>query len=409
MNRHYYLFDFFIVLFCFLTMFVPDSYQIVRLGLLFILLSLTFFDRTSFKLRFDIFGFFLLLGILAYNMFCCVLGATRNAPGAYRVLTAEVFWPLFFSFIGIKVANKFSITQICKILIRIEIFLVLWDLWYCFGELKLIPFPSVFKAVDLSYMFGKFGFFIQFSTTHMVTHIFMIPFTMAYCSYLKKKVFCILFILMQLFLVSISGRAALILISFAFLGVLLIRLLGAKSSFFVKIFKALFILGIISSLVYLSFTDVASGIIQYVSNKIVNSSSDTGHIDSTRYYQKKYLLDGWQNHIFFGNGSGSYDPRVVRDSEHPWFYELSYHAFLYQKGLFWLFSFLLQLLYIFLGLLHLRKENPFYNCLIYGLVAILIANSVDPYLNKFGCLWMLYLPFVIVLCKTKPFVLHSKL
>lgn len=408
MTTKYSLFNFFIAIFCFLTMFVPDSYQVIRLGLLCILLLLSFFDRSTINSYVDSLGLFILLMVLAYNMFCCALGAARNAPGAYRVITAELFWPLFFSFIGIRVANKFSISRICKFLIHIEVFLVIWDLWYCLGELKIIPFPSIFKAVDLNYMFGKFGFFIQFSTTHMVTHIFMIPFTMAYCGYSKNKKFYVLVVLMQMFLVSISGRAALILISYAFLGISLLKFLRAKSSFFVKILKLLFILGLISGLVYLASTEVANGVIEYVSNKTVNSFSDTGHVDSTRYYQNKYLLDGWQRHIFLGNGSGSYDSRIVRDKEHPWFYELAYHAFLYQKGLIWLFTFILQLSYIFLGLKKLKKENPLYNCFIYGLFAILIANSVDPYLNKFGCLWMLYLPFVIVLCNTEPFIFRPK-
>lgn len=388
-------------------MFVPDSYQIIRLGLLFILLCLTSFDKTTFNLQFDVVGTLLLLGILAYNIFCCALGALRGAPGAYRCLTAEVFWPLFFSFIGIKLVNKFTILQICSLLIKFEIFIVLWDLWYCLGELKLIPFPEIFKSVNLGYAFGKYGFFIQFSTTHMVTHIFMIPFTMAYISFSKKKIRYVLFICMQIFLVCISGRAVLILISFAFWGLSLIKFLRTKNSSFVKALKLLFVLGFVLGIAYLATTDVANGVIKYVSDKIVNSLSDTGHIDSTRYYQHKYLIDGWKKYILFGNGTGSYDPRIIRDFEHPWFYELAYHAFLFQKGLFWLIIFVIQLSYIFWGLKCLSKENPACKCFMYGLFAILVANSVDPYLNKFGCLWMLYLPFIVVLCKAKPFIFKT--
>ena len=256
-------------------------------------------------------------------------------------------------------------------------------------------------------MFGKYGFFIQFSTTHMVTHIFMIPFTLSYIDFVKKKLRYLLLVFMQFFLVCISGRAVLILISFAFFGFALLKFLKGKSSFFIKLLKIFLVIGIVSGFVYLATKEVAHGIIEYVSNKIVNSSSDTGHVDSTRYYQQKYLLEGWQNHIFFGNGTGSYDPRVIRDTEHPWFYELAYHAFLFQKGLFWLITFVIQLIYIFLGLKQLSKDNPESKCFVYGLFAILIANSVDPYLNKFGCLWMLYLPFVLVLCKAKPFSIRT--
>ena len=407
MTQKFYLFDFFIVIFCFFTLFVPDSYQIVRLGLLFVLLVLTAFDKTVLKLRFDTVGTFILLGLLAYNLFCCVLGAARNAPGAYRCLTAEFFWPLFFSFIGIKLAHKFSIQQICTILIRFETFIVLWDLWYCLGELKLVPFSEILKVVDLQYMFGKFGFFIQFSTTHMVTHIFMIPFTLAYISFVQTKLRYILLVCVQLFLVCISGRAALILITFAFLGISLLRFLRAKSSLFIKIVKMVLVSCLIIAVVYFATTEVANGVIEYVSNKIVNSSSATGHIDSTRYFQRKYLIEGWQEHIFFGNGTGSYDSRVIRDKEHPWFYELTYHALLFQKGLLWVFTFGIQLIYIFRGLMCLKKSAPEYTCFLYGLIAVLIANSVDPYLNKFGCLWMLYLPFVLVLCKAKPFRIRT--
>lgn len=408
MIKHFYLFDFFVITFCFLTMFVPDSYQFIRFGVLLILLFLTFFNKNIYNLQVDPFGVFILLAILVYNLFCCTLGAVRNAPGAYRVLTAEFLWPILFTFIGIKIAKKYTIIEICKLLLHIEFILVLWDLWYCLGELKIITFPSILKKIDLSYMFGKFGFFIQFSTTHMVTHIFMIPFTMIYYILSERKVFCLLLIPMQLLLVSISGRAVLILITFTFFCNFLLKFLLKKSSFWVIILKTIICVAVVLGIIYLASNEFGEGVVRYISEKIRNTASDTGHVDSTRYFQHKYLLDGWQNHILFGNGSGSYDPRVIRDKEHPWFYELAYHAFLYQKGLFWLFLFIVQLLYIFIGLKQLNDKNHIYNCFAYGLFAILVANVVDPYLNKFGCLWMLYLPFVIVICNAKPFCLHPK-
>ena len=30
-----------------------------------------------------------------------------------------------------------------------------------------------------------------------------------------------------------------------------------------------------------------------------------------------------------------------------------------------------------------------------GMVAILIANASNPYLDKLGCMWMIYFPFAI--------------
>lgn len=388
-------------IYLFLTMFVPDSYRVIRLGVLLVLFFLPFLKVDYFFIKFDKLGFFILFTYITFNFISSVHGMFVGAPGAFRVLTADILWPLLMFFIGIKISKQNDYDYMMKFIVYTGAIISIWDLWYCLGQLNLIAFPLLLNSVDLNYMFGSYGLFCQYSTTHMVSIIFSIPFTIAYLlNYKRNRKLFIIFLLIEFIVVLMSGRAALQCISFAslFYVPFFQMLVSRKKIKYVKFFFLLSAVGICLLLFVFSYLE---DVVTYVRMKIINSINDTESVDSTRFFQVKYLFEGFFEHPFWGNGTGSYTTKVIRDIESPWNYEMFYHALLFQKGAIGFLLFISQIIYIFhrffkkikMKLLSERIAIP----ILVGLTSILIASIVDPYIYKLGCIWILYLPYALAI------------
>lgn len=62
-------------------------------------------------------------------------------------------------------------------------------------------------------------------------------------------------------------------------------------------------------------------------------SSFAAESDSVRLVQAEQLLEGIRQHLWFGNGMGSYIEHYIRNTKIPFAYELEYLSFIYQLGI----------------------------------------------------------------------------
>ena len=136
-------------------------------------------------------------------------------------------------------------------------------------------------------------------------------------------------------------------------------------------------------------------------------TSSTSASENVRLLQFNALMNGWLSAPIFGHGTGSYTPEVVREvADQPWAYELTYCALLFQKGLVGFVVFFGMIVWIIHKIwLKIKRgiysENvalPFVN----GFICFLVANAADPYLAKFGYMWVLFIPFAMASSMWKP-------
>lgn len=408
------------IVFLFFTMFLPDSFKWFRLVLLMLLFASATVDifTNNFPLGK---GIVVLYIYLVYNFFACILGLIEGAPGALRSLSVDILWPVSFYLIGMTLNSERDYAFLLKYMILFTVVLGAFDLWYCLGNLGLLPLPGFFVALDLDLRFGYYGSFIQYMNTHQATFIFMTPFTVALLFDLKKigkyihPFWVIIAFSLELACLLMSGRVAL-------------QVVSALSLVFVMFFR-FFLHRVIREIVprkkknvlpsfYLIILVLLAGLLimprilsldigkiwDYIANKFSSSISES---DNVRLLQFNALMSGWLESPIFGHGTGSYTTEVVREIvDQPWAYELSYCALLFQKGLVGFVIFFVMVLWI----LHAiwvkikRRIYPEYLALpfLIGFICFLIANAADPYLSKFGYMWVLFIPFAMASSEWTP-------
>lgn len=109
-------------------------------------------------------------------------------------------------------------------------------------------------------------------------------------------------------------------------------------------------------------------------------------VHSLRYIQNVALIEGFFKYQFFGSGFGGVAD-VIRNSERPWTYELTYSRLLFNSGIFGFF--VLSIYFVIFFLLAIKKVKSLSNgkrtctSLLVGFIGVLIASSSNPYLGSF--------------------------
>lgn len=108
--------------------------------------------------------------------------------------------------------------------------------------------------------------------------------------------------------------------------------------------------------------------------------------ESVRQQQFIALLEGFYEYPLIGSGFGGLTG-VIRSTERPWTFELTYPKTLFNFGIFGvflLFSFFLYYIYLAFKKIHSSNENKKINVsLMVGFFCILIASASNPYLSSF--------------------------
>ena len=168
----------------------------------------------------------------------------------------------------------------------------------------------------------------------------------------------------------------------------------------IKVFKKSIIallLIVVSGFVAFQF-DLSGQLILENIAKGFNSMEDHGaSVRSDQFYA---LISGWIESPIWGAGHGA-SPDSMMSRIKPWAFELSYVALLYHAGLMGFFVYFSYIVWIFWkGFIIIRSSSVYGFFMLPVLIAtfcFLVANSVNPYLEKFDFMWIvLFLPSVII-------------
>lgn len=112
---------------------------------------------------------------------------------------------------------------------------------------------------------------------------------------------------------------------------------------------------------------------------------------SVRQLQNKALIYGFQAYPIFGSGFGGLT-EVIRSTERPWNYELTYSKLLFNSGIIGASS--LLAFYSFYFVMVIKKIRgsrlkEIYIPLFVGFICVLIASATNPYLSSFDFIFVL--------------------
>ena len=306
----------------FLMLFVPTSYKEIKavllVGLFFgILLGLLYGIRFRIHLQvFILFLFYTFLG-MAYVFY----GYIKGNPGAVRVSTVYVIWPIVYMVIISTMSKEWVFRSISRVLIGSSIAISLYIIYYLLHELGIVP-DALYLELDLGQSAGFYEELVRYNLYSISTLLFLFPFvTASLLSWsgvdnppVRRKYIMISFLLVTC--VSIlSGRRALWLVMplTPLLTSVILLFVKQRQGTIKKILKPFFyfagIVGVSLALLQTVFDVGVSGLL----NRLVEGfqfSDDLGAV--LRREQYVALLDGWAYSPFFGGrpggGGGRADP-----------------------------------------------------------------------------------------------------
>lgn len=397
----------------FLMVFLPTSYQPIKAGLLGMILmaaGVTLVLHRRLSLHRSVVAWTLFLMTIGLGFI--LLGTVRSAPGAVRVASVYVLWPLVFLILISYLKTYQDLMSVLKIMLASAILIPLYAASYILYELHLIP-TAFYLALDQGQAIGFYKGYVEINLYSLSSLLFLFPFSVS-ALLTWPKAGALPFQKKWLWLASILG-GALVLVS----GRRALLLVGALSPFLTLAFRftlpawreqlrakarPIFTLGAIlvvivvtAALLHLAL-DVESGeLITYFIKGFDFSTDPSANPRREQFYA---LLEGWKQSPLFGNGLGSFTTFSVRSFEMPWAYELYYMSLLFQTGIVGVLCYALGIFWIIWSSIRILREDellaPFQLSILVGMLCFLIGNATNPYLVKFDYMWVIFLPLAFI-------------
>lgn len=396
----------------FMMIFVPTKYQMAKavlLGLTLVFIFGNILIREG-KIRLHRVISFWMLFYIILGLFWILIGVINNTPGALRVSTVYVLWPLIFTVLISGVSTDKMLSNLTKILIISLIAIGIYDLSYILYAYGWLP-KFLYISIDQGQAIGFYLGFVEFRLFNISSLLFLVPFCIAALFVwsdnpdmpISRKWLWISFILGML-LVFLSGRRALlgVVAISPFITLIFKYFLPRKDSklnrkklirTFVGLILILF--GIYIYLYFFYGFNLQSLI------KMFLEGFDFQHSGGAiaRKAQFYALLEGWSKYPLFGAGHGA-GVSYLRSTKQPWSYELYYVVLLYQTGLIGFLAYSSGLIWMFWKGIRIIRSGHSLGVhilpVLVGTACFLVGNATNPYLGKFDYMWVIFLPLAFV-------------
>lgn len=393
----------------FLMLFVPTTYKYIKVGLL---LLVAFFLISSFALRSGRLALhrqvlLWTLFIVTTGIFFILWGLFKGAPGALRMGTVYVLWPMLFTVLDAGASNERVLRDLTRILVIAVLAIGIYDLSYILYTSAWLP-EALYIPIDQGQAIGFYKGFMEYNLYHISSLLFLVPFLIAaWLTWTKDmeipvhRFWILIALVLGLMISFLSARRALILviaiapiITLFFHAFLPYELKKARQ---MHIMRALAIVAILF-IGFIAYLDYSQGI--SVISVLQTSYSENDISNSIRKEQFFAMLEEVMNSPLLGAGLGATVPGVVRDEAMPWAYELSYMALLFNTGLLGFLAYAIAAAWIFWkGLIIISSEDKvglYMLPTLVGMSCFLIANATNPYLSKFDYMWVIFFPLAFI-------------
>lgn len=397
----------------FMMLFVPTTYQPIKavllvMVLLFIGIETLIRDKLHLHINILLWTLFMVTAGLAF----IAIGVVNNTPGALRVGTVYLLWPLVYTFLLTGVDGKNVVDGLFRVMVFALIAISLYSILYLLYAVGWLPGVFYFE-IDMGQIVGIYEGYTEYNLYNIASLNFLVPFVIAMLLVRNKRVeFPVsdlvlwLACLLGITVAILSGRRAVwLVLALSPLLVIAARMFMARNFRVAtnRRFRHLIVSLPIMVGVLLLYGTHATGLdISMIWRQLAAGFdfSGGGVSESARVEQFFALIDGWQQNPLFGAGHGAAATGSLRSVEMPWAYELSYVALLFQTGLVGFFIYSAGVIWIFwMGLKVMRSGHwlgVYMLPTLVGMSCFLIANVTNPYLTKFDYIWVIFLPVALI-------------
>lgn len=392
----------------FLSFWMPTTYPAVKLTLLVLCLLLTAFSMIA-KGRMLVCTD-LVMWLLFYV--CCglafmLLGMINGGPGAFRVGTIYVLWPMVFTLMLHNITTFRELSFLMRFAVYAFIAVCIYDFLFIMTFAGAISVPFILdldQGIGFNFHDGVPGFGLY----NISTLVFALPFALAGLAtwqrrrepFSSRAPLIILFILGSI-LIPLTGRRGLMLIFAIAPLTTLALMLATKSKLTGRAARLFLTLGAVFGLLLLALLNAVTDIslVAMAENLWQGISAILSDPSSVRRVQLDALMSGIAERPFFGTGLGV-AASYIRDPLAPWGYELSYVALAFHTGLLGFVFFASGIVWTFWTGIRIARFAPDLQPLIIpiltGEASFLIASASNPYLGKFDYIWVVFFPLIAI-------------
>jgi len=394
----------------FSALFVPTTYHEIKIGFLLAALTSIGILGLSSKLIWSSETLMACFMLAIFGLLNSVHGLLNSAPGAVRVLSVMVVWPILYAVLSTMLnrpdAIKILVSTLAVTFVAIQSYSFLY-LGYMAG---VVPDVLYFE-LDQGQGVGFYDGTVEYSLYSISSLLFLMPFWLHYLFNLvhekRAKISHWVLLLTGLVICVLTGRRAvqLVVLISPFLVLLSVVMVGGGIQKGYRVVGSLFnvySMALVSiSVVILLFVFFSMGIhFDAIAENFKHGFEFTSDISaSERGNQFVSLMNAWlDGNLLFGAGNGSHTD-YLRSDDMPWAYELTYVYLLFSTGivgvLFYFGWFGWGLLRIRNALLY-RPDMGFYiTPIITGVFGLAVGAASNPYFAKFDYLWIVLLPHLL--------------
>lgn len=397
------------LLFLFLVITLPTSYQAVKGVLLAVLLgAVAARELGRGRLALDPAVLHRLVLFTAVGAAFVLLGVLRGTPGALALAPVYVLWPAVYCLLAAGMVDPGALRRVMRLLVLSTLAIEVYAASYLLHAAGLLP-PALYLPLDQGQAVGFYGGYVEFNLYAITSLAFLVPYVLALLIVTPRsepvpagRWAVAAAAVAGVAIILLSGRRALWIVVLAspVLAVLVRRDLPAAAAAvrLRTLVKAGLAAGVAGYLVLTSTGVLDLSRLRLALSDAFDFSSAEGQARGPS--QAAALLAGWIEEPVLGAGLGSVASGVVRSLEQPWAYELSYLALLFQVGLVGVALYAYGALWTLSQCRRvLRDGGPLaapLAAVLVGSGSFLLANATNPYLQKFDSLWVLFLPLAVV-------------
>jgi hypothetical protein len=396
----------------FVMLFVPTTYQPIKalLGVLvleMIAINALVHGRLSLHRTVLLWTLFMMTIGLAFIF----LGVLNDAPGAVRVSTVYVLWPLVFTIFVAGAASEQKLRGLLVVLVTTMVLIGLYGMTYILHAAGWLP-DRLYIPLDQGQQIGFYEGFTEFNLYSISSLFFLVPFVVsALMIWPKQRAMPVsrfwlwIAFFLGILLVLLSARRVLLgvvalspAITVCVQQFLPASLRSARTGLGLR---SLLYGGIFLAALLLCLNIIYGFDLRVLAQTFAVGWDFTAEQSALERREQFYpLLREWSERPLFGAGHGATAAGSIRSYEMPWAYELSYMALLFHTGILGFLAYASAVVWIFImgvKILRLGDEFSLYMLpLLVGFSCFLIGNASNPYLEKYDYIWVIFLPVAFI-------------
>ncbi|HLF99954.1 MAG TPA: hypothetical protein VI916_05750 [Acidimicrobiia bacterium] len=394
--------------FFFLLVCAPTTYRAPKAAFLVVvlaLLALRLWRTKTLGVHPAVLGRALLFS--AVGLAFVLLGSIRGNPGALPMMPVFAFWPLVYTLLLGGLDERRRLMAILAALVAALLAIEVYAYLYLLDAAGALPVP-LYVPLDLGQ--GVSENFREFTINPLASIVFLLPFAIGALLIWPRgahgpirRGWLWLAVALSGPLVILSGRKGfwLALAVSSVVALILRRWLVGGGWEPMRWRRSLTtVLPITAFALLIAQWTVGLTAPELWNYFVGGFDFSTGDAGLGRSLQFEALWSGWSNSPLIGQGLGAVAPDVIRSSEQPWAYELSYVALLFTTGVVGVTAYAYGIAWIFRQAGTMIREHsewsPTLLALLVGMTGMLVANFTNPYLAKFDLLWTIFLPIGVI-------------